>query len=342
MAAPTAFIDVRWRIQGADLPWQQLRFPGDSSVVTLPGVMRGQVYDGEARAVADNGQVSEWVPVSWSMDEARQGAAALPVVSTGNVGSRWVAGATVTYSTTDTEATISVSAGTLQVGSTQIAYNASSTTLAGTAGQVVRVFLYYDDPFLAGGTRTLGLTTDPTASVASNGRVLITDLVVTFAATGGTGGGGGGIGGGGGGSCVSVDSYVIERERGIVPAGTVGVGEWLMRGDGSFGRVTFSQTRTVPGVRIVGDDMAALECSTTAPIECGDGFRLAPDMLGRTTPAFPGLRRVIDIVRIGDIAVQHITLAGESEHDHVFRASHDGVRWWAHHNLKNIGETMEP
>ena len=119
----------------------------------------------------------------------------------GNVASRWVAGTEVTYTASDTSATISVTAGTLQIADKQISYGASSAVLAGTADQVVTVWLYYDDLRLQGGTRTLGVTTDPVTSLAAPGRILISSLTITFDSVGGGGtGGGGDIGGGGGGS----------------------------------------------------------------------------------------------------------------------------------------------
>lgn len=152
-------------------------------------------------------------------------------------------------------------------------------------------------------------------------------------------------GGDGRGACVTVETFVVVDGRGIVRAGTVAVGERLLRGDGTFGEVTHSEAAMVPCVRIVDNAIAHLECSTSAPIQSGDMFRLAPDMLGHATPRWimdRGImdrvddRMVTDIVRIGEQKVQHITLAAETEADRVFLASADGTEWWAHHNIKKL------
>lgn len=96
-------------------------------------------------------------------DTNRVGAAALPNV--GNQQSMWDMTKSVTFvASSDAEgasvATISVTAGTLVVGSVQVAYAASSASLTGTAGQKVTVYLYYYDPQLQGGSRQLRVTTN--------------------------------------------------------------------------------------------------------------------------------------------------------------------------------------
>src|SRR5690606_31484429 len=117
--------------------------------------VRGGNYTIEARSIGRRGTSSGWVAVSKTVtEEARRGARALPPVTVGNIGSLWTSGTTITWSATDTEATISVSAGTLQVGDQQIAYAASSAVITGVADEVRDVFLYYDDPWFSGGTRT--------------------------------------------------------------------------------------------------------------------------------------------------------------------------------------------
>lgn len=161
----------------------------------------GVVYEIEARNLGLGGLASEWVVVPFTMPETnREGAAALPPVTVGNAASRWISGTAATYSATSGEATISVTAGMLQVGDKQISYGPSSVVVSGLPNTAVRFWLYYDDFHFQGGTRTLGATADPTASMASDGRILISPLDVTFASPGGSTGGGGDIGGGGGGS----------------------------------------------------------------------------------------------------------------------------------------------
>lgn len=200
MKSPVTAMEVRYRTAG-DTGWITERFTPSEQVV-LPDTSRGEVYEIQARNIGVQGvPPSDWVTVPFVMpDTNRQGAAALPPVSVGNAASRWISGTSVTYSATDTEATISVTAGTLQVGDRQISYGPSSAVVSGTPNTAVRFWLYYDDFNFSGGTRTLGATTDPTASMASNGRILISPIDVTFAPPGGSTGGGGDIGGGGGGS----------------------------------------------------------------------------------------------------------------------------------------------
>lgn len=199
MKSPVTAMEVRWRLAG-DSTWNTQRVaPSDS--IEIPDTLRGGAYEIEARNLGMGGLASEWVGVPFVMPKTnREGAAALPPVAVGNSASRWISGTAVTYSATDTEATISVTAGTLQVGDKQISYGPSSVVVSGTANTAVRFWLYYDDFNFSGGSRTLGATTDPTASMASNGRILISPIDVTFAPPGGSTSGGGDIGGGGGGS----------------------------------------------------------------------------------------------------------------------------------------------
>ena len=204
MKSPVTGVEVRWRaVDGTDVTdWSYQRFlPGQP--VTLPGVVRDTEYDIEICYLGLRGTRSAWValPRHTVASTNREGAAALPPVTVGNVSSRWVSGTAVSYTATDTLATINVTAGTLQVADKQIAYGASSAEIAGTAEETKTVYLYYDDPRLAGGTRTLGVTTNAVTSLAASGRILIAELQITFDVAGGTGtGGGGDIGGGGGGS----------------------------------------------------------------------------------------------------------------------------------------------
>lgn len=203
--------EVRWRTVDGGVPgtWTYERV-ALGSAWSLPGVVRGAVYEIEVSNLGAHGTRSTWtvVPAHTVAASNREGAAALPPVSVGNVSSRWVAGTAVNYSATATQATITVTAGTLQIGEKQVAYGASSAVITGTASEQRTVYLYYDDPRLGGGTRTLGVTTDPVTSLAAFGRIFIARLQVTFDVAGGGGSsGGGGIGGGGGGAG---DSTMIQ------------------------------------------------------------------------------------------------------------------------------------
>lgn len=210
MSAAIAFYDVRYRADGSEEDWTQVRFPVDADII-IPDVVRGADYLLQIRSVSSAGRTSEWVDAPVSVpDTNREGAAALPVNATANIPSVWDVDTEVTFTATtdgsgDSLATIDVSAGTLVMGGRTVTYSASSGTITGTPGQTKRVYLYYDDPRLMGGARTLGVTDNYITSVSGNGRVAIIGINVTFPNIGdppSTGGGniGGGGGGGGGNS----------------------------------------------------------------------------------------------------------------------------------------------
>ncbi|HID8537153.1 TPA: hypothetical protein ACXIMI_002283 [Stenotrophomonas maltophilia] len=165
-------------------------------------LQRGTPYEMQMRSVGTNGRASAWVDVAVDVpDTNRIGAAALPNI--GNQQSMWDMTTSVTFAASSdasgaSVATISVTAGTLIIGSVQVSYAASSATLTGTAGQKVTVYLYYVDPQLVGGSRQLMLTTNIVETANANGNVAISALQITFPAAGSSGSGGGGIGGGGG------------------------------------------------------------------------------------------------------------------------------------------------
>lgn len=345
--------DIRWR-SASDLgegAWITRRLaPGEA--LTLRELERGVEYEVQARNIGANGRASAWVSRTITVPETnRRGASALPVNAVGNIPSVWDVDTEVTFSAStdgggDSTATISASAGTLVIGGQTVTYGASSGTVTGTGGTTKRVFLYYDDPRLQGGSRTLGITDSFITSMSGNGRVAITNLLIEFPGIGAppnTGGGGigGGGGGGGAGSCPSVDAWVVERGRGLILAGDVCAGDWLLLcdpddGQESWGEVTHSVRARVPGVRIVTDSLAALSCSTTAPIPTDHGYRLAPDTYGcrvriRARPA----ERVVDIVSLGEIDVQEITVG-----DRCFWVGDSPAALLLHHNVKNAEEPL--
>jgi len=170
--------------------------------VVLDELIRGVDYEFNARFVDKNGLSSNWVPVAASVANTnRVGAAALPNI--GNQQSMWDLQTSVTFAATsslegNSVATISVTAGALVIGSQTVNYGASSGTITGNAGDKVTVYLYYDDPYLQGGTRPLGITTNIVETANVNGRVAITSVYIEFPAAGGSSTGGGSIGGGGG------------------------------------------------------------------------------------------------------------------------------------------------
>src|SRR5690606_14959947 len=196
------------------------------------------------------------------------------------------------WSATDTVATVNVSAGVLQAGERQVSYNASSVEITGTAEEEKTVYLYYDDPQYAGGTRTLGYTTDPVASMAGYGRVLIDQVTITYDSVGGGGtSGGGDIGGGGGGSgprCPSVDAWMV-RPDGVAQAGEVEVGDQIRLTDGRYARVLRARRFRSRLVRVVFGDGHSLTCSPTAQLErAAGGWPLATACAGARSTYWHG------------------------------------------------------
>lgn len=67
MAASAATYELRWRLAGSNGAWNTTSVPATTSTITIPGLERGQQYEGEARAVSLAGTPSAWVPVTWTV-----------------------------------------------------------------------------------------------------------------------------------------------------------------------------------------------------------------------------------------------------------------------------------
>jgi hypothetical protein len=246
----------------------------------------------------------------------------LPMVTWGNYGSMW-SGLTLTYSTTTTSCTFSASAASLIGGGDSIAYNSGTVTVTGSPGTTVTYWLYYDDPTGTGGSKSLQATTTQLNSLNSNGRVRVAQVTVTYP----TSGTGGGTAPGG---CPQVDEPVIRRapdgSEEVIRAGDVRVGDYLLLSSGRWGRVTYSEAKKQPGVRVVGADGSSITCSASAPLETADGPCVtAPYVRGLVLKhRRAGVMRVAEVFDAGDIWVQHITC----ENDCFW------VGDYSHHNLK--------
>lgn len=253
----------------------------------------------------------------------------LKAVTAANYQSGW-SGATITYTSTPTTATIAVTAATLFLGSISVGYNAASVPVTGTANTTVLFFLYYIDPNYSGGTQTLHASTDPHTVVTNDGYVNLGQVSVTFPATGT--GGGGGTGG-----CPCVDAQVIRRGwfglQRKMRAGKVRTGDRLRLIDGSWGRVSAS-TREWQPCRRIETALGSLCCSASAPLLLTDGEIVpAGDVaVGAWLKTDSGLARVTSNVTVGDGAVQRITC----ENAFFWCRSH-GKAWFAHHNMKPPG-----
>lgn len=136
-------------------------------------------------------------PVTGRAEDAR----ILPPVSALNLGYRFTGA--ISYSAaagTPATATISVAAGQALIGSAPISYNAMAVGVSGTGGATATYYLYVDegpDPASWGGSKTLVATTNGDDVYASDNRVWIGTVTLTFPSSGSDGGTGGSGGGGG-------------------------------------------------------------------------------------------------------------------------------------------------
>ena len=128
-----------------------------------------------------------------------------------NLGSGWSSGASISYSAaagTPATATISVTSGVFRFGDQQISYSASSASVSGTGGTSQTYWLYYDDPGMTGGAKTLNASTTVVDTFNSDTRVLLGSVTVAFPASGSSSGGGSG-----GSDCVDIDSVLPDGRR---------------------------------------------------------------------------------------------------------------------------------
>jgi hypothetical protein len=132
----------------------------------------------------------------------------IPPIGVMNLGYKWPSPPTFTADSAG-NATITLPAATVPIGSASVSYNLRTVSVTGTPGTTVAYQLYFDDLGYAGGSPTLFATTTGSTVVSADGRVWPGGVAVAFptsGTTGGTGssGGGGGTGnppsGGGGGT----------------------------------------------------------------------------------------------------------------------------------------------
>lgn len=145
----------------------------------------------------------------------------------------------------------------------------------------------------------------------------------------------------GGGACVSIASFLPDGTT----ASDVVVGTVMKLADQrtlepGTGVVTYSQTKSATGFRIVTQSGASLVCSDSAPIPTPEGLVLAPKLLGKkvavllngTRNEAPSWETVVAIDAVGKIQVQHITVG-----DRCFWAGEKVDAYILHHNLKDAG-----
>lgn len=301
----------------------------------LPHPRLGATYEFMVQYVGPDGQVGEALTFTYQVPETgRQGALALPAGVAANVGI-WDVDTEIEWSADTTSATISVSAGTLVIAGQTISYGASSVVVTGAAETTKTFYLYYDDPQLSGGTHELFASETYVDMRNGDGRVPIVDVTITFPATG-TSTGGGGIGGGF--TCPAIEAWVFERDRGFIRAGDVSVGNWLLMPGGGYGRVTFSEHRQAPGVRIATREGLSLRCSESAPIMTTGGYVPAVELIGRWVEIGGEPRLIAAVEPLGHIVVQHITLGDES--DPCFLVGDTPGALFPHHNRKKLEDDL--
>lgn len=144
------------------------------------------------------------------------------------------------------------------------------------------------------------------------------------------------------GGCVVIDSFLTDYDR----ADDVQVGDEMsvvdpVKRTTSFGKVSYSETKLMPCVRITTEAGIVLDCSTTAPIADGLGNQvLAPDLLNKLIPVVDNgahyLDRVASIEDIGEKEVRHITVE-----NNFFLAGKEKGRYIYHHNIKFDGNKID-
>ena len=135
--------------------------------------------------------------------------------------------------------------------------------------------------------------------------------------------------------CVVVDSFLSDYDR----ADEVEVGDEMFVIDPvsyrkSVGKVSYSETKLMPCVRIMTESGITLDCSRTAPIADEHGNQiLAPDLLNKLVPVCDRgvfyLDRVSSIEDLGELEVRHITVE-----DNFFLAGKEKGKYLFHHNMK--------
>lgn len=117
-------------------------------------------------------------------------------IGTMNLGYKWPSAPTYTADAAG-NATITLPAATVPLGSVSVSYSLRTVSVTGTPGTIVSYQLYFDDLNFAGGSPTLFATTNGTTVYQADGRVWPGAISVSYPTTGTTGGTGGGGGGGG-------------------------------------------------------------------------------------------------------------------------------------------------
>ncbi|WP_428309244.1 phage tail protein [Hydrocarboniphaga sp.] len=210
--------------------------------------------------------------------------------------------------------TISTSAATLPAGSVTPSYGAASVSVSQTRGTTVTYYLYWDDPDLQGGSRTLVATTNKFDLLAADGRVNVGSVSVTVPTTGSGSGGGGNPGG-----CPSADAVTSENLR----FSDVGAGTELELADAltlshDRGPVLGAAWRWAECVRVIAQNGASGPCSVTAQLATRGGRYVVVRLLGvgdeiaTKVDGVAGWSPVADIQPIGLRLVRQVYVANRA------------------------------
>lgn len=332
-AAAVLYREVQWRVTGA-VAWSAITTAAPTGELALNQLSPNVGYDVRVRNVAANGMRSNWATFTITAPDNTQrlSQAHMAMLRVGGIGSAWT-GFGISYTSTDTSATISCTAGTLQDGVRNPSYGASSVTVSGSPSTTATYYLYFDDPAGAGGTLTLGASKTYSDLSANQGRIFVGQVDVEFTATGGPAGGGSGNPGGGGG-CVTVDMWLLAHLR----AGRVQVGQAI---DGAGYDPAAIVPRIVesnlimaqPCMRLITESGCAVDASYSTPMTMPDGsLKHVPEMLGHLALVDDdGDLRWERVVALEDIGIRPVVLI-QMNNQCFFAGTHPRRRV-ATHNL---------
>lgn len=230
--------------------------------------------------------------------------------------------------TATSSGTVNVNAFTYYLGSTSVAYSAKSSAVTGLS-QNSTYNIYCHDPSNSGGSKTWAATTNVNVLLQSYDDIVVAGQV-TIPTSGSTGGGGTG-------PCPVVDAWVIRRTdvgSEYARAGSIRAGEFILKVDGEWGLVTYSERKMTSCVRVVAEEGRSLSCSRSAPLGLVlGGSVLAPDarrhLLAELTPEGVSAALIARVEDLPDQWVQHITCE-----DDFFWVGDHPTSLFSHHNLK--------
>jgi hypothetical protein len=224
---------------------------------------------------------------------------------------------------------VSISAFYVYMGGAQVHYNAVSNAVTGlTSGTTY--YIYTHDPGGQGGTKTWLATADLNALMTAGDDVVLAGAV-KIPATGSTSGGDSG-------GCPLQEAWVVRRtatgDAEYARAGDIRVGDYIRLVSGRWGRVSHSEPRWEPCVRVHGTSGGSLGCSVTAPLGTPDERSvLSVDARDLAITALLMGQQGTDVIEridmLGRQWVQHITVEND-----FYWVGDRTTHLYSHHNRK--------